>query len=422
MLKNKMYSNNIHKMPKKMPKRRRLQPTPAIIAGTLAVAKAVKKGYDKRKKAYATKVELKAKQARGTRMSRIQESDNITTLTPVRIGTPRTISFQEKVSRTIREPLIFKRNYGFSAESVSGRKGWFAMEVNRMTNVDLQLDITNYKGEYFTSTVTQDTNVPGVAPTDNARFYVDYHSEKIQMVNSSSNGLTGKIHLYSHKRDNENAYSTDLVPVSPINLMMYYSTASTNTSALPGAGLEGVAGNGWAFNAVAGNVNYLGNYNMPGSSINASGFTASTDPELNPHFATVKDRMDYWFTKVSTKEFSLKPGQQINSSFIFNDLPKIFREEQIQYVNLAGITYHIVVEFKAGIVGDNTSVSGDGKVSIGNSQLSVIRESKRIIGLETTLKAKVYLQTAPLDTIALANQVVINQDTGVAQVGTVQDV
>jgi len=392
--------------------RRRLQPTAgALLAGAVAVGKRVYK----RRQNNANALNKKASNAF---KNRVTQSDNILSARPVKIGKPRKISFQEKVSRAVRPPLLFKRNFAFSSECVSGRKGWFSMEINRMTSVDLQPDITTYKNEFFTSTSTVAGEVPPQSGTDSARFYVDYHSEKIQMVNSSSNSITGKVHLFAHKRDNTNSYGTDTIPISPINLMMYYSTSTVNTAITAGAGSEVTVGNGWAFGTTAGNTNYIGNYNMPGSSINSGGFTASTDPELSPLSASIADRMGYWFRKVSTSDFSLKPGQQFNSSFLFNDLPKIFREEQVQYVHLAGISYTVCVEFRAGIVGDSTVANS---ISTGDCQLSVIRESKRIIGCENTLKTKVYLQTAPLATIAIANQVIINSDTGVGLSGTVID-
>jgi len=401
--------------------RRRLQPSALAVGLTAAAVRGIRKGRQRKAKADADAKIILGRKARSNFKSRVSQSDNITTAKAIVIGKPRTVSFQEKISRAIREPLLFKRNYAFSAECVSGRKGWFSMEINRMTSVDLQNDITAYKGEYFTNTGNPEGQVPLNASTDSARFYVDYHSEKFQMVNNSSNSIIGKIHLFAHKRDNSNSYSTDNVPVSPINLMMYYSTSTTNTAIVPGAGAEGAAGNGWAFGTAAGNTNYTGNFHMPGSSINSGGFTASTDPELSPMSYNIADRMGYWFRKVSTSEFSLKPGQQFNSSILFHDLPKIFREEQIQYVHLAGISYCVCVEFRGGIVGSSEAVAGNNVISTGDCQLSVIRESKRIIGVENTLKTKVFLQTAPLATIAIANQVIINSDTGIGLSGAVID-
>jgi len=77
-----------------------------------------------------------------------------------------------------------------------------------------------------------------------------------------------------------------------------------------------------------------------------------------------------------------------------------------------------VVEFQAGIVGSNEGLGvGDGKISIGSGQLSVVRESLRTIGMKNTLRSKVCLQTAPLATIGEANQQTINPDTGVVDFG-----
>jgi len=372
--------------------------------------------------AQKTKDKRKAKSAF---VSRLNQTDGITTAPAVKIGVPRKISFAEKVSKSQRPPLLFKRNYGFSAECISGRKGWFSMEVNVMNDNDLQKDITTYKSQQFSDTTSIDAQITQQAPTDNARFYVDYHSEKIQMMNSSSNSITGKVHLIAHRRDNDNSFSSVGIPITPINLMMYYASATTNSNLSVSAGgagnTESTVGNGWLFSATAGNTNYGGVFNMPGSSINTSGFTASTDPELSLSSNIIKDRMGFWFRKVSTSDFSLKPGQQFNASYIFNDLPKIFREEQVEYVHLAGVSYSIVVEFKAGVVGSSVAISGNNIISTGDAQLSVIRESKRIVGVENYLRPKMLLQTPPLASIAIEAQVIINADTGVGLIGTIVD-
>ncbi len=223
------------------------------------------------------------------------------------IGKQRPQTFAEKVSAVDRPPLVFKRNYQFSAECASGRKGWFSMNVNQMLADDLQTDITGYKSTMYTDTVTGDATVAGNAFSDNARFYIDSHKEFIRMVNSPSNSITGKIHLFVHKRDTDTSY--DSAPINPINLMMYYSTNSRSLLTAGGGG-EDVVGRGFAFNTTAGVTNYSGAYNMPGSSINAAGVCASTDPTLSPMSPQIRDRVGFWFRKISTSEYSLKPGQQ----------------------------------------------------------------------------------------------------------------
>jgi len=201
--------------------------------------------------------------------------------------------------------------------------------------------------------------------------------------------------------------------------MMYYSTNSVPQLA-NGLGNEQTLGNGWLFSGAAGVTNYTAVYNMPGSSLNAAGNTASTDTQLHPFSPHIKDRMGFWFRKVSSSNFSLKPGQQFNSSYVFNDLPKIFREQQ-DYLHLAGISFSLVVEFQGQIVGDGTVTTGDNVVSIGTTQLSVIRESTRTLGLENTLKSKIVLQTAPPTNIANASQIIINPDAGVMDTGVELD-
>jgi len=370
-------------------------------------------------KRYVAAKNLAYKRAVTNNRTRMEQSDNIMTSKPVVIGKQRPRTFAEKVSAVDRPPLVFKRNYQFSAECLSGRKGWFSMNVNTMLADDLQTDITGYKSAMFTDTVTQDNTVSGNAFSDNARFYIDSHKESIKMVNSSSNSITGKIHLFVHRRDTDNAY--DAAPINPINLMMYYSTHSRGLIT-SGIGNEATVGNGFAFNTTAGAVtNYTGFYNMPGSSINSAGVTASTDPTLSPMSPQIKDRVGFWFRKVSTSEFSLKPGQQFNSSFVFNlDKIKLWRE-QTEFSHIAGLSYNIVVEFQGGIVGDSTVTTGDNVISTGSCQLSVVRENQRVLGIENKYKPKIVLQTAPLTQIAIANQVIINSDTGVGLTGTVID-
>jgi len=396
--------------------RRRLQPG---VATALAGAGLAKKAYTAYSAYKSRKTKLANKRVAFAYRQRLEASDNIVTVAPYVIGTPRKISFTEKVARVERPPSIFKRNYQFSAECQSGRKGWFSMEINQMNANDLQTDITTYKGMQTTDTASNNGTVSANSTLDGARFYVDYLKEQIRMINSSSNSITGKIHLFAQKRDNDNIYGPDNVPITVINLMMAYSSVS-RPLVVNGLGGEQTVGNGWTFNTTAGSTNVQGVYNMPGSSINPSGNTASTDPTLSPSSLHIKDEMGFWFRKVVSKPFSLEPGQQFNSSYVFNDLPKIFREQQ-DHVHLAGTSYSLVVEFQAGIVGDGTVTTGDNVVSTGSGQLSVIRESTRILGLENYQKSKVVLQTAPMAQITNAQQIIINADSGVMDTGVELD-
>jgi len=397
----------VKRRPKKSAPRRRLQP--GLAAAAVATALGGKRVYN-RYKAYKRTVASVAKKAFDDRVS---QTDNITTSQAVVIGKRRPDTFQEKVSKSQRPPPLFKRNYAFSAECVSGRKGVFSMEMNISNNNDLALDMTTYKSMMLTDTAFLDTVVSGNGAGDMARFYIDSLKEKIRLLNSSSNSVTGKIHLFAHKRDNDNQYSNTGTPITPINMLMYYSTQVAQSAVTFGAGNESTVGNGFCFSTTAGNTNYQGVYNMPGSSINAAGNTASWDPTLSFSSPHLRDSINFWFRKVSTKEFSLKPGQQFNTSYIFNDLPIINREEQLEFVHIKGVSYSLVVEFTGGMVGDSTATTGNNNISSGDGQLSVIRESERVLGLKNYLRPKITLQTAPLATIAIANQVIINADTGV---------
>jgi len=374
-----------------------------------------KSAYSRYQQARSTKT-VSPRQARANYLNRLETSDNITTAKAVVIGTQTTPSFQEKVANAVRPPLTFKRNYQFSAECLSGRKAMFAMTINSMTSDDLLTDITAYKSAMATDTSSADATLAANSFSDNAQFYIDYHKERIKMINSSSNSITGKIHLFQHKRDTDTAYDSALI--NPINLMMYYS-ATARSLISSGAGGEQTLGNGWFFNSSGGATGYNSIFNMPGSSINASGSTASVDPMLSPTSSFISDRVGFWFKKVSTSDFSLKPGQQFNSSYVFNlDNNKIHRELQ-EFTHIAGISYCLVVEFVGGIVGDSTALSTT--VSTGTCQLSVIRENQRMIGLENKLKRKIVLQTAPLTAVADAAQQIINSDSGVQDVGVEYD-
>jgi len=338
-------------------------------------------------------------------------SDNIATLTPTVIGKRKPLSFDEKVSRVERPPIMFKRNYEFSAEVNSGRKGWFSFEFNLMNANDLGSDLTTYKSQQFTDTATADPTASLNSTTDGAKFYVDYLSEKLSLINSTSNALSGKIHLFAHKRDNANVFAST-VPVTPINLMMFYSTTRLPTNVTAN---EATVGNGWKFDSVTSTLNYNAVYNMPGSALNAAGVTAQTDLALSPSSPHIADSMSFWFRKVNTFSFDLKPGQQVNKSYTFHDLKDIMREEQASYVHLAGVSFSCVVEFQGQIVGSSSSSS----VSTGFTQLSCMRTSVRQLGVRNKLKPKIYLITAPPDVVGILQNTIINPDLG--QTDTIVD-
>jgi len=394
--------------------RRKLTFAPIIAGAGLAVAK---RGYNKYQQYKAgvrqaqKKLYLKSK-ARFD--DRIAQSDNITTAKACVIGVAKPLTFNEKVARVNTQPYIFKRNFAFSSEVTSGRKGWFFMKVNDMQlGQDLTTDISTYKSSLYTNTGNPNPTIVGNDFHDGFKAYVDYCSDKIQMINSSSCSLTGKIHLVTCQRDLDSTYATTTVPLNPINMMMYYSTNRLNNQS---GNFEATVGNGWKFDTTTAGVNYLGNYNSPGSSLNTGGATAQTDPSLGLFSQHINDGMNYWFKTVESMPFSLKAGQQINKTYIFNNLPTIKRE-QTDYSSVAGVTYFIVVEFIGQIVGDATVTTGNNVISTSDAQLSVIREQKRILGAKSAVKSRVLLQTAPLTGIAIANQVIINPDTGVSDVG-----
>lgn len=405
------------KYAKKAPKRavrkggRRLQPTAAVIAGGVAVGKRVYNRRQAGKRAYA----LKAKTAYQTRL---EASDNIITGPTMTIGKQRVLSFQEKVARTVKPPLLFKRNYQFNVECTSGRKCYFEYLFNIMNTSDLSLDMNTYKLSLTTNTASADPTVAAGTANDGTQFYVDSLRENIRMINSSSNSLKGKCHLIAYKRDSDNNYAGSGTPISPPNLMAYFSTNGGLSVLTAGAGAEATVGNGWAFNTSTAGSNYTAPINMPGCSLHPTAVGLQTDPQLNLFSPHIKSRMAFFFRNVKTTEFSLKPGQEFDQRLAFNDLRKIHREEQ-EFIHLQGITYSLVVEFQGQIVGDSGETSG--LITSGSCQLSCIRESTRTLGLVNPLRSQVLLQTAPLSIIPLNVQQIINPDTGVVDIGVDQD-
>lgn len=349
-------------------------------------------------------------------------ADNVTTAPAFKIGVPKKLSFGEKVQRLTNPPVIHKRQYAFSAECSSGRKGMFGIPINKLNNSgsgttgDLYDDIINNWQRLTTDATSADPTFNNSSQMNGA-YYVDYLSEKIRMVNSSSNSLKGKVTLYAYKRDVDSTFTNVNVPMTPINLMML---GSTNNLTGYGNQQENTVGNGWKFDTATAGVNYQSNYDMPGSVLNAGGATAQTDPELSVLSSHIKHFTGYYFRVVKQFSFALKPGQQIEHWSIFNDLPCIQRASQ-DMTYLRGISFYIVVEFEAGIVGDATVTTGDNVISTGSGQLSCIVEEKRIISHKGRKGLKVVMPTAPLTGIGLSAQYTINPDTGVADTGADQD-
>lgn len=359
-----------------------------------------------------------AKQNFNNRLS----ADNVVNAPAFKIGKPKKLTFAEKVSRLTNPPVIHKRQYAFSAECDSGRKGWFGIPINKLnssgsgTTGDLYDDIMNNWQRLTTDTGTQDPTINNGAQYNGA-YYIDYLSERLRMVNSSSNSVKGKLTLYAYKRDCDSTFTNVNVPMTPINLMMQGSVGNLTVY---GAGQEATVGNGWNFNTTTPGYDYDANYDMPGSVLNSGGATAQTDPELTIMSSHIKHFTGYYFRQVNQISFSLKPGQQIEHYSIFNDLPCIQRASQ-DMTYLRGVSFYLVVEFEAGIVGDATVTTGNNVISTGSGQLSCIVEEKRIISHKGRKGYKVVMPTNPLAGIALAAQYTINPDTGVADTGADQD-
>lgn len=403
--------------------RRRLTAGAAILAGAgLAVAK---RGYnryrqyrDDYKAALRKAQRVQFNKAKAKYQARLEQSDNITNLVAFKVGNQKKLSFDERVQRISNPPIVFKRNYSWSAEVDSGKKAFFSIPINVFgAGSSMLADVITNFNRFTTNTNAVDPNIETTTNFSIATqqdYYVDYYGQLLQMVNSGSNSLVGQVELFVAKRDVDSAITNLNLPADPVNLMMYGSAA--NLTKLLGSNEQNV-GQGFNFDNVTTGSDWDAVYTMPGSSLNPNGVCAQTDPSLEVFSAHNKKFVGYYITKLGERKFSLKPGQQVNMRTILNELPTIYRPDQ-EYTYLRGITYHLVVSFRAGIVGDSTL---NNVISTGSGQLSCIMEEKRIIGLRTAKKTLLVMGTPALAAIAKANQQIINPDTGVVDLGFEED-
>jgi len=400
--------------------RRRLQPTPMRVGQPIRnVGRAVGRvgAYAKRKwTGRKPTTKFTAQRNFNLRLN----SDNITHAPAFKIGKPKSVSFEEKVSRISHPPVVVHRKWAFTAECQSGKKAFFAIPINSLSTADnggtLYIDaVTNYT-QLTTNTASEDpTLINTTSSLFQQKVYVDYLSEKLKLLNSGSNSIKGKITLYGYKRDCANVYSNTSVPITPINMMMY---ASSTGFVRFQTGLEQTVGNGWAFDSASGatsGTNFNQNYNCPGSAMNVGAVCAFTDSELDILDNHISDFTGYFFSKVDECSFSLKPGQQVDHYTIMNNLPFLQRQA-VTLTHIRGIAYSLVVSFEAGLVGDANNLTNN-VVSTGSAQLACIVEEKRILGTMGKQKTQMVMRTNPLNNIALADQFTINPDSGVADTG-----
>lgn len=430
-------------MPRKTKQRRRLQlaqvaSAVANVARTtnsaVQMGKHGKKFYDTAKEMYASMKGKSVPEGRKKKTTKREAqarfnlrlvSDNIQNAPAFKIGIPKPISFEEKVNKINHPPVVIHRKFSTTCECQSGRKAFFAIPINSLSQSDnggtLYTDaVTNYTS-LTTNTTTEDpTLINTISAGFQQKVYVDYLSEHLNMCNSGTNAIQGKITLYGYKRDCTYAYTNLSIPITPINMMMY---ASSGGFVRYQTGQEQTVGNGWAFDGVSGatsGTNYTYSYNLPGSGLNSNPACAFTDHDLDIMDNHIVDFTGYFFNKVDEVSFTLKPGQQINHYTILNDLPNIMRQA-VQYVNLKGISYSLVVSFEAGLVGDGNALSGNNVVSSGSAQLTVLVSEKRIIGTHGKQRNQMVMRTAPLNNIPKADQIVINPDDGVQDSGYQED-
>lgn len=397
--------------------RRRLVPGP-IVAG--AALYAAKKGYNTYQKYKDNVRAAQARLARKQKQSavvRMQQSDNITVLPSFKVGTKKPLSFDEKVAQVENPPVVHNWKYSFSAEGQSGRKAWFGYSLMESTTLK---QVYNKLKDLSTDTSTADAQM---ADTNNSSLFLQYKyaikylSSRLQLSNSSSNSLTGNIRLMRLKRDlsNNTVGAGSNFNNCPINHMMY---ASTNSLITINGASEGTVGNGFCFSTVSTpspntqNTNYTANFQMPGSFINSTGVCCFTDQNLDLKSTHIKDYMDYYFVEVDKQSISLKPGQQVDKWFKFYDRSIIHRQ-MFEEEYIRGVSYWVIVDFEGGIVGDSATTD----ISTGTTQLSVIRTDKMIMDTHYNRKPKLIQYTAPLATVALANQVTINPDSGIQDTG-----
>lgn len=350
---------------------------------------------------------------------RVQQSDNIVTLPAFKVGKPRKVPLSEKITRLTTPQNIFKRVWTWSSECDSGRKGWFGIPINDLkTTVSaaggtLYNDaIENYQ-RLTTESTGQDPTVVTAGQVSGKKVYVDYYGGKLQMINSGTNSVTGRIHLVRYKRDCESTFANVNVPLVPIN-MMGYAQNEARGAYLP---QNDTVGQGFRFDFATAGVDLDANYDMPGSTFNSGGATFQTDPHLELFGSQVKNVTSYFFHEVASQSFSLKPGQQVNLWTLMHDLPFINRSA-LDMVYIRGVTYYLVVEFQGQVVGSSVAAN---TISTGTGQLSCIYEEKRTLGLQNKYIPKIYNMTPALSNILVANQQTINPDTGVIDIGYEDD-
>lgn len=396
--------------------RRRLMPTAAVATVAALAGKklynTVKARQQRAYRAYAGRARVNAK-------LRVEQSDNITNLAAFKVGKPRKVPLSEKITRLTTPQNIFKRNYQWSSECAAGRKGWFGIPIN-----DLKTTVSAFGGSLYNDAIENynrlTTEATGTDPTvvtagqvSGKKVYVDYYGSKLQMMNSGTNSLTGTIHLIRYKRDCEGTFANVNVPLVPINMMGYAQNEARGAIAPQ----NDTVGQGWRFDFATAGSDLDANYDMPGSTVNSGGATFITDPHLNLFGSQVKEVTSYFFEEVGSQSFSLKPGQQTNLWTIMNDLPYINRSA-LDMVYIRGITHYLVVEFQGQLVGSSVAAN---TISTGTAQLSCIYEEKRILGLQNKYVPKIYNMTPALPDIPIANQQIINPDTGAPDIGYEED-
>lgn len=421
--------------------RRRLQPTPAptprpttrlrgaqykvaVQAMKKAVINEIKSNPDLNRQSKANitpSMRRYRANARYRANQRVEQSDNIITVPPCIVGKPKPKSFSEKVEALIHAPQVFKRQYQFTAENdTNGRKAWFGIDLSSLTYSGLYEDCITRQAQYYTNTSTTDSTLAFNAG-DSRRFNIEYQSNKIDLMNSSTNSLTGNIWLFAVKRDLKGNYTssgTATLRNVPINLMAYASSQNLNALTVAGSTTyEGTVGNGFNYDPSTLGYNYGGEFNMPGSSINSLGRTLLSDPSLSPMSPHVKDFVGHHWRLVEKTPISLKPGQQITKYFKFHELQNIVKTDA-DYEYIKGVAYYICIDMIGQTVGDSAVAN---RVSTGKCQLSVINTVKRVISVNSKIQSKITLMTQPLSAIPTAQEQIINADSGVQQTGYDED-
>jgi len=342
----------------------------------------------------------------------------------VRIGKPRRSTFREKVMSVSYPPVNFNSKWTFQMDCGGGIVT--AASVPILTKELLDPIVAQVYGNLVSDNGAV-TSLPTMGANDNVdsqqySIMIHQYRSQLQMYNSSTNTLRGRIVWYKPVKDLDGQYeSFGPHTHSPINTLMLASNqAQTDNQPLNTGGT--------LFDTVTATANYQANYHHAGWPLTGANTTAGQnintvahlDPALVPGSPQVKRFFNAFWRTLKSEEFVLEPGNQFNTSVtmmgkmvsnLYDDADMIHRKA----CTVIGVIY---------IIGQMvfSELSTDGTISTGSSQLSVMRQDTCKVQPRFLKKESRFNLSNPYLAISQANQAKINDESGELQDVYVQDV